>query len=314
MSRYILASLGMMGRSAARIAEQAFRANQPKHWRWQARSKIRGHVVYDGPSALDGRRILGILTYKSGNRKNPGMVQLWILFADVSPIEAVRLGLDVSICGTCVHRRTRLVLPKLKPKRRGSKPRKRRKTHRRTCYVDLGKGPTSVWKAWKRGRYDSARLREVAPFLLGRKLRFGAYGDPAALPYNLLEGLAAAVATLDPQGRTVPQHTGYTHQWREGFALQQLLMASAESDADALEARSLGFSAFQVTAGLRPRVSGTADCPASAEKGHKLTCGECMMCHGAPAATAGRAPRLITIRIPSHGPSGKLAVSHGVVE
>lgn len=67
---------------------------------------MRGFVVYDGPSAIDGERIVVIVCAleRSRNAKTGHMVQTYILRADMHPIEAVRTGADVSICGGCKHR------------------------------------------------------------------------------------------------------------------------------------------------------------------------------------------------------------------
>ena len=51
---------------------------------------LHAHVLYEGPSLLDGEPIVAILTglrSSSGNRKTGAMLQTWILRADVSPAE-----------------------------------------------------------------------------------------------------------------------------------------------------------------------------------------------------------------------------------
>ena len=67
-----------------------------------------GYVIYDGPSAWDGKRIVVIVTgirSKSANRKTGGMVQTYIIRPDVSPLAAVyESEADASICGDCPHR------------------------------------------------------------------------------------------------------------------------------------------------------------------------------------------------------------------
>jgi hypothetical protein len=70
-----------------------------------AAKRSTGFVLYEGPSKQDGMPIVVIaLTGKSTNRKTGAMVQTYILRADVDPINAVRAGADVSICGNCKHR------------------------------------------------------------------------------------------------------------------------------------------------------------------------------------------------------------------
>ena len=89
----------------------------------QAR-KPNGYDLFDGPSQLDGTRIVAIAITRAGkNRKTGTMIQTYILRPTVTPIAAVHRGLDVSICGDCGHRGDGTG--------RG-----------RSCYVNLGHGPT----------------------------------------------------------------------------------------------------------------------------------------------------------------------------
>ena len=60
-------------------------------------------IVYQGPSAIDGRPIVVILTglkarRGSKNAKTGTLVQSWILRADVEPHTAVKTGDDASVC------------------------------------------------------------------------------------------------------------------------------------------------------------------------------------------------------------------------
>ena len=69
-----------------------------------------GRVVWEGESRLDGAPIVLIVTgfsQKSANRKTGRMLQSYILRRDVAPLEAVRTGLDTSVCGGCRHRSPR---------------------------------------------------------------------------------------------------------------------------------------------------------------------------------------------------------------
>ena len=122
-----------------------------------------GFIFYRGPSPIDGAPIIGIATLKSTNGKTGDMVQTWILREDVSPLDAIASKEDASICGACFHR--------------GNASRKR------TCYVDVGKAPQGIWKAYHRGSYvDLSDDAETIAFLMrGRIVRMGAYGDPAMI-------------------------------------------------------------------------------------------------------------------------------------
>ena len=89
------------------------------------------YLLYYGPSRLDRAPIIVLATgidTPSKNQKTGPMVQTYILRKDISPSEAVRSGADYSICGNCIHR--------------GGHDRKR------SCYVEVHKGPTSVWRSF----------------------------------------------------------------------------------------------------------------------------------------------------------------------
>lgn len=215
--------------------------------------------LWRGPSALDGAPIVVIasgLAAGSTNRKTGAMVQTYILRADVAPTDAIKAGADASICGDCPHR--------------GDGTGKGR-----TCYVNVGQGPLSVWRAWQRGSVPRIEDAPASPMIAelgaGRVVRLGTYGDPAAAPLWVWEALTARAIGW----------TGYTHQWRTRPWLQRYCMASADSDADAHEAHAAGWRTFRVAMpGDVARLTGEAVCPASAEAGKKLTCVECLACHG----------------------------------
>lgn len=234
---------------------------------------MHGMVVYDGPSALDGQRILVIVSALKGSRnvKTGDMVQTYILRPDVDPVSAVRTGADVSICGDCKHR--------------GDGTGKGR-----SCYVTLAHGPLNVWRAWRRGIYPTMDPDAAALFLTGRMLRIGTYGDPAAAPLSLWQALT----------RWTAGHTGYTHQWRSiDPAWAGLVMASADTVDEANEAQALGYRTFRVGAGT---VFGReVRCPASAEAGKKTVCADCKACMG--MASKAKA----SIVIAPHGTGAKYA-------
>jgi len=227
-----------------------------------------GVVVYEGPSALDGAPIAVILTGLadgSNNVKTGAMVQSWIIRTDVEPHVALREGLDVSICGDCVHRSTAS----------GGKG---------TCYVTVFQAPLSIFRAFHRGIYPRVSVGEAAALVsaTGRAFRAGSYGDPAAAPIAWDTLCAAA-----------PSWTGYTHQWRrpEFAHLAAVLMASCDNVGDVSDAWALGWATFRVAAlGDGERMRGEARCPASREAGFKVTCATCpLRCAGATGSpVAGR--------------------------
>ena len=196
----------------------------------------------------------------SDNRKTGDMIQVWILVKAVDPVEAIRQGLDRLICGSCVHRGD------------GS-------GGGRSCYVNAGQAPLGIYRAWKAGRYPVLQFMDG---FAGRKVRFGAYGDPTHMPLSLALAIAGVASG----------HTGYTHQWRKP-SLQpwrQILMASVDTTAELLIARSMGWSTFRVSADMDHRTFETL-C-ASERNGTP-----CSICLGCPGARNG----IQSVWIPAHG-------------
>ena len=202
--------------------------------------------------------------HASDNRKTGDMIQIWILVRSVDPVQAIREGLDRLICGNCRHRGNG----------DGSG---------RSCYVNPGQAPLGIWRAWKAGAY--LPLPSVSIFT-GRKVRFGAYGDPTWLPLSL----ALAIAGVSSGW------TGYTHQWRKPSlqGWRQLLMASVDTTAELLIARSMGWSTFRVSPDHDHHSMETL-C-ASDRLG--TPCADCLACAGARGG-------LRAIHIPVHGTGRK---------
>ena len=236
-----------------------------------------GYILYQGPSNIDGKPIVVIATgfaNKSSNGKTGDMIQTWIIREDIAPNEAIKSGEDESICGQCIHRPAR----KAEIEATGAK-------HIR-CYVKVWQAPLVVWKAYKRGLYPVASYDDIAKLCAERMVRFGSYGDPYAAPMALWEAMASKALGW----------TGYTHQWRNaGTAWAKLVMASADSLADMLDAHKKGYRTFRVTAKPFDNVKGVeAICPASKEKGATTDCATCRACMG----TSGKAK--VSIQIARH--------------
>ena len=211
-------------------------------------NKPTGYLVYDGPSQLDGKPIVCIATLSSNNEKTGDMIQTWILRKDLRPLEAIAQNEDSSICGDCKHR--------------GSGHGKQR-----SCYVSVYTAPTRVYDAFIRGRYPEKPLEEIVG---GRSIRFGSYGDPAALPLNLLVNAAKASAG----------YTAYTHSWKHiAPEYRQICMASVDSRQEYLEAKCLGWRTFRTRLSTHKVYSRELICPASAENNIR-TCETCLACCG----------------------------------
>lgn len=240
-----------------------------------------GVVLWEGPSALDGAPIVVILTglkRASANGKTGDMLQTFIVRQDVSPLDAIRQGADASVCGACPHRGRSVDGV-------GGVD--------RSCYVDVAKSVRSVHACYARGNYARVTPGEIPGLVGGRRVRFGAYGDPAAAPLWLWEVLADAAR--QPNG--APGHTGYTHQWRtadQGFS--HLLMASADGTADHAAARAAGWRAFVVVARGAAYPVGTVECAAVRDR-KPLSCADCLMCHG----TGDARRQAVSVAIRAHG-------------
>jgi hypothetical protein len=232
--------------------------------------RANGFVLYHGPSLLDPSVTIVVIVTgteeASDNPKTGPMLQVWILRADRAPHIAARDGSDAAICGSCAHR---AYIDPLTGK------------VRRPCYVIVHNAPRAVWACWKRGGYpeataeDRRMLANVAqvPTRSGAgATRFGAYGDPAAVPIEIWEGIMSE------------RRTGYSHQWRDAAAqpLRRYFMASVDSPQEAQEAQAMGWRTFRVRTADEPLLAREIACPAAPEGGERRTCETCRACVGNP--------------------------------
>jgi hypothetical protein len=212
-------------------------------------------IFYNGPSLLDGKPIVGIisnLSLPSGNKKTGAyMAQTYIMRADICPLEAAyHENGDYSVCGNCSFKPSNLNL----------------------CYVNIAQAPSNIWKAFNNDRYltiDRYPLNTIGD----RTLRFGAYGDPTAIPF----------VAWQPLIEKFPKSTGYTHQWEScDRAWQQYLMASCETTSQRDLAKSLGWRTARVTDTSDRIFSGELWCPAQASEQNtvKAHCETCRLCSG----------------------------------
>jgi hypothetical protein len=225
--------------------------------------------LWKGTSLLDRSTEIEVLGTghrdPSTNEKTGPMLQTMILLANTHPVEALRSGADVAICGDCVH-----------------------KEGENDCYVNWGKGPASAWKA--------EREQPVAPrrWARRRKVRVGAAGDPAAVPFLFWEELLSDSAGW----------TGYTQQWATcDQRLKRFCMASVHSLEQIDQAHDLGWRVFYTGPDREsmPNNARTTLCPASAEAGKRLTCEQCMHCNG-----LGMDMRVGDVYTPVHGAQWKV--------
>ena len=90
----------------------------------------RGYVLHRGPSPIDGKPIIVLMTTKSVNRKTGNMLQTYILRDDLDPLSAIASADDYSVCGNCRHRK--------------------QADGTRSCYVNIGQSVMSVWRLIRR--------------------------------------------------------------------------------------------------------------------------------------------------------------------
>lgn len=220
-----------------------------------------GVVLWQGKSLLDGQRIMVVATGvygKSANKKTGEMIQTWILRRDVHPMTARRMGNDVSVCGDCMHRESS------------------------TCYVNLCHGPIGVFYAFVDGSYKNYEDSDIDLFV-GRDIRIGSYGDPAAVPFEVWENIVNVANSF----------TGYTHQWQNkniDDRLKDICMASVDTikgfTKEYDKAQSLGWRTFRVRESLDNELfDNEFVCPASKEGGEIVQCEKCGACGGHSSKT-----------------------------
>ena len=221
----------------------------------------KGYVVYQGKSMINQQNIVAIITMQSNNSKTGNMPQLWILNADIPPLEAAKTGADESICGDCSLK----------------------KSNTGVCYVNVGLAPTSVWKAWKKGLYPKIPANGYNTFS-GLSIRFGAYGDPVAVP----------LAILNEIKKHANNYTSYTHQWRvASIDMQTISMASVESAEEYNDAVGMGWRTFRIIKPGEALLKHEIMCP-NVTSG--VQCIDCRLCSGTSTTAK-------NIAIPVHGSS-----------
>ena len=219
--------------------------------------QLRAGIIYRGPSQIDGLPIVAIATYSDRNTKTGKVLQTYIIRSDLSPLEASKSGQDFSICGDCKFRGE----ANSDPERKQAKNRK--------CYVNLGQGPTIVYKSFIRGVYpianDHASRVELGE---NRVVRLGTYGDPAAVPSYVWDQLLSECES----------HLAYSHQ--SGFR-PDITMQSADTLAQAQAHWAKRARTFRVIDSLDD-IDHTNEilCPASKEAGRRVQCVKCQLCSG----------------------------------
>ena len=190
-----------------------------------------GAVIWRGPSQFDGESIVVVAHGLRGTTKNAKTgpkVHLSILTADVEPRIAEGDGRDEAVCGDCP----------LRPLRRWTLP---------TCMSGTGRRRSGTG-----GNVTAGTPSSTLGWLQHALIRFGAYGDPAAVPLEVWRPILDLASGW----------TGYTHQWRRlDPARWGWLMASCDTVEDRLEAKAAGWRTFRVRAPDAELFDGETVCP-----------------------------------------------------
>lgn len=208
-------------------------------------------VLYKGISLLDNETpIMVVMTgysKDSTNEKTGALVQLYILPVHILPRDAYTSG-SKSVCGDC------------------------RYNGNNGCYVRWShlKG---LWNSAK--RQPTIPMNHAREFIKGLRVRVGAAGDPAAVPFSFWNELLSSCES----------HTGYTHQWnKEQFQnLSRLFVASTDSKEETREANAKGWNVFEVIDNEEPSKDSIlclATDTTKSKDGLPFTCSTCMMCNG----------------------------------
>jgi hypothetical protein len=215
------------------------------------------YILYEGPSMIDAKPIVVIMTgtdRPTQNKKTGPLVTTWTLRSDIPPTEAVKTGEDSSVCGSCVHRGT-------------------------SCYVLVHQAPSTIYKAYKAGKYTRIDAKKAG---YNRDLRLGGYGDMAA-PTSVWEALVSKSR----------MHVGYTHLHQTRPDLKGLVQASADSVEEALMLQEKGWKTFRTKLPSDPLLPGEIYCP---NERTGIQCTQCALCDG----------RTKNIAINTHGAKNKV--------
>ena len=211
-------------------------------------------------------KTVSIITFASANVKTGDMAQVWILNKDINPVDALKSGASKEVCFNCTH----LV--------------------NKTCYVNVGQAPQSVYKAYKMGKYAPLDLDILKALIKWKAVRFGAYGEPVLIPLHLVKFIAKHARGF----------TGYTHQWQNLAYLdyKDYFMASADNISEVVKAHQMGYRTFRVKGENQVNLANEIDCP-NATTG--VQCRDCTLCDGLGKHGKGKSITAIV-----HGTKGKI--------
>ena len=220
-----------------------------------------GVVMYRGKSLIGPQQVVVIATglvTPSKNKKTGPMIQVYILIDELDPLEAIRQGGNQGACGKCGFQ--------------GYWDTDAQKFKDVICYVNKGQGPSRVWDADYEANYPAYDEEQHRHLFAGRRIRWGAYGDPAAMPVAVIRKFSAIC----------DGHTGYSNQlfWidkRRANALAQFLQCSCANRAQDAEAKRRGWRTFLVVPKGKEGPSDSIECPYYTRG---INCHDCLLCSG----------------------------------
>ena len=223
-------------------------------------------VIWEGKSPYDGAEIMVLavcIKDPSKNRKTGWMIQIYILVKSVSPVEAVKLGLDASVCGNCSMRWN----------------------NGGGCYVL----PIWITPTWKKG-LEAPRITPTELAKLANKyntpIRQGAWGDPAFVPMDVWEELENAVSNK--------KGSSYTHQWEwVSPEYAKFSMASVENLKQKADAQAKGYRTYRIVDDESEIVEDERLCLNSSRG---IQCRECGECGGNRSKASHRQKNIVIVR------------------
>ena len=214
------------------------------------------YKIWEGRSVLDDSPVALVATginpsYKANKKTGEG-VQTYILSSLYSFKDSIRNGSDVAVCGNCPLRRSKLGI----------------------CYVNEKQGVRIISENLIKNTIPNIST-EVYDYIKYMKLplRFGAYGDPMAIPFQHFEKLI----------ESTPYSYGYTHQWankkiKDKDKYIKYLMASVHTKKAKRAANNMGWSTFRILkTGKKPLKDETL---CSHELDLRVQCKDCRLCSG----------------------------------
>ena len=146
-------------------------------------------------------------------------------------------------------------------------------THKGLIRLGLGKMLMRLGKIFD--TIDNFDLDQFNAFCVMAKkfninlVRLGTYGDPILLPIQVSKKLVSL-------GQ---RSTSYTHQWQNN-TMQDISMASVDSEQEKKYANILGFRTFRILENINEIKKDEIICPASKESKKQIACNICGLCNG----------------------------------